>query len=119
MRPAAVERVVELAVAKRNLAWSRANGGMEFGAGHYPAMVTLHSAFLVGCLAEVYLLHRPLFLTSWPVHARRRGRGATAALVVHHHARPAVEHPRGRHPRCAADHRRPVQVSSRTPITSP
>ncbi|HPX35575.1 MAG TPA: isoprenylcysteine carboxylmethyltransferase family protein [Mycobacterium sp.] len=55
----AVERVVELVVAKRNLAWSRANGGMEFGAGHYPAMVTLHSAFLVGCLAEVYLLHRP------------------------------------------------------------
>lgn len=55
----AAERVAELVVAKRNLAWSRANGGIEFGAGHYPAMVTLHSAFLVGCLAEVMLLHRP------------------------------------------------------------
>lgn len=55
----AAERVAELVVAKRNLAWSRANGGMEFGAGHYPAMVTLHSAFLVGCLAEVVLLDRP------------------------------------------------------------
>ena len=55
----AVERLVELVVAKRNLAWSRAHGGVEFGAGHYPAMVTLHTGFLVGCLAEVYLLNRP------------------------------------------------------------
>ena len=55
----AVERLVELVVAKRNLAWSRAHGGMEFGSGHYPAMVTLHTGFLVGCLAEVYLLNRP------------------------------------------------------------
>lgn len=55
----AVERVAELVVAKRNLAWSRASGGLEFGAAHYPAMVTLHSAFLVGCLAEVFLLDRP------------------------------------------------------------
>lgn len=55
----AVERLVELVVAKRNLAWSRAHGGVEFGSGHYPAMVTLHTGFLVGCLAEVYLLNRP------------------------------------------------------------
>ena len=55
----AVERLVELVVAKRNLAWSRAHGGLEFGSGHYPAMVTLHTGFLVGCLAEVYLLNRP------------------------------------------------------------
>ena len=55
----AVERVAELVVAKRNLAWSRANGGIEFGAGHYPAMVILHSGFLFGCLAEVVLLDRP------------------------------------------------------------
>ena len=54
-----IERMAELTVAKRNLAWSRANGGMEFGGGHYPAMVALHSAFLVGCLAEVVLLDRP------------------------------------------------------------
>ena len=54
-----VERLAELVVARRNLAWSRANGGKEFGGGHYPAMVALHSAFLVGCLAEVVLLDRP------------------------------------------------------------
>lgn len=55
----AVERLAELVVAKRNLAWSRANGGREFGFGHYPAMVALHSAFLIGCLVEVHALHRP------------------------------------------------------------
>ena len=45
----AVERVVELVVSSRNLAWSRARGGVEFGAHHYPTMVTLHTGLLVGC----------------------------------------------------------------------
>ena len=55
----AVERVAELVVSQRNLAWSRAQGGVEFGAGHYPAMVVLHTGLLAGALAEVYLCHRP------------------------------------------------------------
>lgn len=55
----AVERVAELVVSKRNLAWSRERGGTEFGAGHYPAMVMLHTALLVGCIVEVVALHRP------------------------------------------------------------
>lgn len=55
----AAERVAELVVSQRNLAWSRARGGMEFGAGHYPAMVVLHTVLLVGCLAEVAVLNRP------------------------------------------------------------
>jgi len=54
----AAERVAELVVSQRNLSWSRAQGGREFGAGHYPAMVVLHSALLAGCLAEVVLLRR-------------------------------------------------------------
>lgn len=54
----AAERVAELVVSQRNLAWSRARGGMEFGAGHYPAMVVLHTVLLVGCLAEVAVLNR-------------------------------------------------------------
>jgi methyltransferase len=37
----AIERIVELAVSKRNLAWSKANGGVEFSFGHYPFMVFL------------------------------------------------------------------------------
>lgn len=55
----AAERVAELVVSRRNLAWSRARGGVEFGAGHYPAMVVLHTALLAACLLEVIVFHRP------------------------------------------------------------
>jgi methyltransferase len=48
----AVERVVELVVSRRNLEWSKANGGKEFGAGHYPVMVALHTGLLAGALLE-------------------------------------------------------------------
>jgi methyltransferase len=54
-----LERLAELIVSKRNLAWSVARGGVESGFGHYPAMVVLHSALLVGCLLEAAALHRP------------------------------------------------------------
>ena len=55
----ACERLAELVIARRNLAWSLERGGVEVGGGHYPVMVVLHTAFLVGCLAEVILLDRP------------------------------------------------------------
>ncbi len=55
----ALERLAELVVAKRNAAWSFANGGVEHGAGHYPVMVALHTAFLLAIPAEVLLLDRP------------------------------------------------------------
>jgi len=55
----AAERVAELVVSQRNLATSKARGGLEFGAGHYPAMVVLHTAMLASCVAEVLVLHRP------------------------------------------------------------
>ncbi|MEY9846072.1 isoprenylcysteine carboxyl methyltransferase family protein [Streptacidiphilus sp. MAP5-3] len=55
----ALERLAELAVARRHAVWSRARGGVEYGAGHYPVMVALHTGLLVGCLAETGLLHRP------------------------------------------------------------
>lgn len=54
----ALERVAELVVSRRNLAWSRAHGGIEFGARHYPALVILHVGLLAGCLIEVLLLRR-------------------------------------------------------------
>jgi methyltransferase len=50
----AAERIAELVVSQRNLAWSRARGGVEFGAGHYPYMVVLHVGLLAGCLAEAF-----------------------------------------------------------------
>jgi methyltransferase len=54
-----IERLVELVVAERNRRWSRERGGTEFGAGHYPVMVALHTGLLAGCLLEVLLAHRP------------------------------------------------------------
>ena len=66
----AVERVAELVVSKRNLAWSRERGGTEFGAGHYPVMLVLHTALLVGCVVEVVALHRPFLpALGWPMLA--------------------------------------------------
>ena len=54
-----VERLVELAVSKRHAAWAFSCGGKEFGRRHYPAMVVLHTALLVGAIAEVWILKRP------------------------------------------------------------
>jgi methyltransferase len=66
----ALERVAELVVARRNLAWSKARGGVEFGASHYPIMVVLHTGLLVGALAEVIGLHRPFLpALGWPMLA--------------------------------------------------
>jgi methyltransferase len=64
------ERIAELVVSQRNLAWSKARGGEEFGAGHYPAMVVLHTSLLAGCLLEVIALHRPFLpALGWPMLA--------------------------------------------------
>jgi methyltransferase len=66
----AVERLAEMVVAERNRAWSYARGGAEFGAGHYPVMVVLHAALLVGCLVEPIVLHRPFIpALGWPMLA--------------------------------------------------
>ncbi|MEX0579715.1 MAG: isoprenylcysteine carboxylmethyltransferase family protein [Mycobacterium sp.] len=65
-----LERIAELVVSKRNLAWSRVRGGVEFGSGHYPAMVLLHTGLLLGCLAEVFWLDRPFLpMLGWPMLA--------------------------------------------------
>jgi methyltransferase len=54
----ALERVAELVVSRRNLAWSLARGGVEVGFGHFPVMVVLHTGFLVACALEVVVLDR-------------------------------------------------------------
>jgi len=54
-----LERLAELVISRRNAAWAFARGGVEDGRGHYPWMVGLHVALLVGCVAEVSLLDRP------------------------------------------------------------
>jgi methyltransferase len=64
----AVERLVELVVSKRNLAWARAHGGREYGFRHYPFMVFLHTGLLVACLAEA--AHRSFIpALGWPMIA--------------------------------------------------
>jgi methyltransferase len=63
----AAERLVELAVSRRNAAWSLGRGGVEHGEGHYPVMVVLHVALLAGCLAEPWLAARPFVpWLGWP-----------------------------------------------------
>lgn len=46
----AAQRLGELALARRNTRRLLAAGGVEVGAGHYPAMVALHAAWLVALL---------------------------------------------------------------------
>jgi len=63
-----LERVAELVVSKRNLAWALARGGREYGFGHYPFMVVLHTGLLVACLVEA--AHRPFIpWLGWPMLA--------------------------------------------------
>lgn len=65
-----VERLIELIVSKRNARWAFANGGKEFGRGHYPVMVIVHAMLLVGCVVEVPAAHRPfLGWLGWPMLA--------------------------------------------------
>ena len=56
-----LERLAELVVSKRNAAWSFARGGTEVGRSHYPPMVALHTALLIGAGVEVWLA-RPAFI---------------------------------------------------------
>lgn len=64
----AVERLAELVISKRNARWAFERGGREYGQGHFPAMVILHSVFLVACVLEVALLDRPFIpLLGWPM----------------------------------------------------
>lgn len=64
----AAERVAELVVARRNAAWSFANAGVEYGRGHYPVMVVLHTALLGCCLLEPLFAHRPFLpALGWPM----------------------------------------------------
>jgi methyltransferase len=55
----ALGRLIELRIAERHRRRLMARGGFESGAGHYPWMVALHTAFLLCCPLEVWLLDRP------------------------------------------------------------
>lgn len=55
----ALERFFELALSRRNAARALARGAVEVGKRHFPAMVALHTLFLIACAAEVAFLRRP------------------------------------------------------------
>ena len=62
------ERLWELRISKRNAAAAFAAGGREYGQRHFPFMVTLHTGFLLACIAEVFLLDRPFIPgLGWPM----------------------------------------------------
>jgi methyltransferase len=62
------ERVVELVISKRHAAWAFERGGKEYGRGHYPYMVVLHTGFLLACLAEVFFGNRQFVpWLGWPM----------------------------------------------------
>jgi len=66
----ALERLAELAVARRNLAWALRNGGVEYGRETFRWMVLLHVGLLVGSLLEVWLLDPPWIpWLGWPMLA--------------------------------------------------
>lgn len=66
----AAERLVEVRVSQRHAAWAFSRGGVEHGMGHFPAMVALHTGFLVACVAEVWLLGRSFLpWLGWPALA--------------------------------------------------
>ena len=72
-----VERIVELRVGRRNLAWSLERGGVESGQGHWPWMVTLHTAFLVAMVGEALFMptvaSTPMTITAVAIAAGAQG----------------------------------------------
>ena len=64
----AAERIVELVLSTRHARAAFARGGIEYGRGHFPALVALHVGLLLGCAAEVLLAHRPFVpWLGWPM----------------------------------------------------
>jgi len=54
-----VERLVELAISRRNMKRAFARGAVEVGQRHFRVMSVFHTAFLVSCAAEVLAFDRP------------------------------------------------------------
>ncbi len=48
-----LQRLVELAIARRNHRILAAEGAIEFGRRHYPALVALHAGWLLALLATI------------------------------------------------------------------
>lgn len=59
----ALQRLMELVIAKDNEKWLRAQGAIEYGKSHYKYIVALHTLWFVSMLVE-YTLRRDVKLTN-------------------------------------------------------
>lgn len=50
-----LQRLSELYIANRNEKWLLQQGAVQYGQGHYPFMVAMHTAFLISLIVEYYL----------------------------------------------------------------
>ncbi len=63
-----LQRASELVIARRNTAALLRGGAVETGAGHYPVMVLLHGAWLLGLWAFGWrAVLQPVFVTAYLV----------------------------------------------------
>ena len=91
-----IERGVELVVSKRHARALFERGAVEHGAAHYPPMVALHVAFLVGCALEPWLALRPFIavvglpMLAFALAAQTMRWWAIATLGVHWNTRVIV-----------------------------
>lgn len=72
-----VQRVTELRRARRNAAWARERGAVEYAGGHYPAFFVLHVGWLAGWVVEAWV-RGPNLSEHWGVWA---GMFATAQVL--------------------------------------
>jgi len=54
-----IQRLFELFMARRNEEWLRKRGAVEYGQSHYPAIILLHSVFIVSLIVEFELKNAP------------------------------------------------------------
>ncbi|HVS93010.1 MAG TPA: isoprenylcysteine carboxylmethyltransferase family protein [Mucilaginibacter sp.] len=47
-------RLTELYISSRNEKWLLSNGAIEYGRGHYPFVIALHTGFIISMVAEYY-----------------------------------------------------------------
>lgn len=62
-----LQRISELIIASRNEKWLLQQGAVEYGKGHYPFIVAMHTFFIISIIVEYLLRGRPpiswIFLT--------------------------------------------------------
>lgn len=56
----ALQRLIEVAISRRNVRALKARGAVEHAAHQVPVMVMLHGLWLMACLAEPFIWSRPV-----------------------------------------------------------